>query len=393
MNMYRLFFILLCFVSVQFRHAKSLKDMSFGTEETLDIASWNIEWFPKNDNVTPDSVATIIEALDFDIIGIQEVDDTTVFKNMVATLEAYEAEFKTTYFAGLAYVYKPSTVELLDYYEIYSSNPYWNAFPRSPKVLEIMFQGEKVVVINNHFKCCGNGSLDLGDLDDEENRRLQASNLLKLYIETNFADDNVVLLGDLNDILTDDPQNNVFQEFLDEPDLYRFEDMAIAEGSSANWSYPSWPSHLDHILITNELFDDMENEQSEIQVIKVGDYMSGGFDEYDAKISDHRPVAIKIEFNETSSVGVEEDTNSVRLAAYPNPSAGEVYVKLDKEVQHAVLEIYSAGGSLIKSFHVDRFDGEILWNAKGLPAGVYYLKLMGDQGMFGQQKIVLQSTY
>ena len=35
--------------------------------------------------------------------------------------------------------------------------------------------------------------------------------------------------------------------------------MNIALGPSSNWSYPTWPSHLDHILISDEVFDEFEN--------------------------------------------------------------------------------------------------------------------------------------
>ena len=34
----------------------------------------------------------------------------------------------------------------------------------------------------------------------------------------------------------------------------QFGDYYIAEDPSALWSFPSWPSHIDHILVTNELF-------------------------------------------------------------------------------------------------------------------------------------------
>ena len=62
-------------------------------------------------------------------------------------------------------------------------------------------------------------------------------------------DKKVILLGDLNDILTDSPQNNIFNSFINDTTNYLFVDMDIAINSSSNWSYPSWPSHLDHILI------------------------------------------------------------------------------------------------------------------------------------------------
>ena len=32
--------------------AQDLEDLSFGTDNSLDIATWNIEWFPKNGQIT-----------------------------------------------------------------------------------------------------------------------------------------------------------------------------------------------------------------------------------------------------------------------------------------------------------------------------------------------------
>tara|TARA_B100000315_G_scaffold218843_1_gene220398 strand:- start:25365 stop:25961 length:597 start_codon:yes stop_codon:yes gene_type:complete len=137
--------------------------------------------------------------------------------------------------------------------------------------------------------------------------KLRLYPLLKEYIDTNFPNNNVIVLGDLNDILTDDSENNVFQMIINDTENYLFADMEIAEGSSSEWSYPWWPSHIDHILITNELFDEFENNSSEVQTIKIDEYMDGGFDEYYENISDHRPVAMKLEFITSSNGDVNED--------------------------------------------------------------------------------------
>ena len=163
------------------------------------------------------------------------------------------------------------------------------------------------IIINNHFKCCGDGIMNLDDLGDEETRRYTASNLLKEYIDTNLPNENVIVLGDLNDILTDVLANNVFQMIINDTENYLFADMEIAEGSSADWSYPWWPSHIDHILITNELFDELDNGGSAVQTIKIDEYMEGGFDDYYENISDHRPVALKIEFGTSNNGDVNQD--------------------------------------------------------------------------------------
>ena len=284
--------LLFIFISISF--LQDFDELYFGTDDALDIMTWNIEWFPKNGEITVDYVTQIIDALDMDILAIQELDDTVLFTQMLDNLIEYEGYFESAWFAGLAYIYKTETIEINDIYEIYTTSPYWSPFPRSPMVMDMNFMGENYIIINNHFKCCGDGNLNLNDDGDEETRRYIASNLLKEYIDDNFPTSNVIVLGDLNDELTDSSNNNVFQMFIDDAENYIFADIEIAEGSSSEWSFPNWPSHLDHILITNELFDVFDNNDSYVETIRIDDFMDGGFNEYDQNISDHRPVAIKL---------------------------------------------------------------------------------------------------
>ncbi|SVB40002.1 uncharacterized protein METZ01_LOCUS192856, partial [marine metagenome] len=231
-------------------NGQDLDELYFGTDETFEVMTWNIEWFPKNNQITVDYVTQIIQALDIDILAIQEVDGIDMFDQMLNGLPEYTGYLESAWFAGLAYIYKTEVIEINDIYEIYTTSPYWSAFPRSPMVMDLNFMGENIFIINNHFKCCGDGMMNLDDLGDEETRRYTASNLLKEYIDTNLPNENVIVLGDLNDILTDALENNVFQMIINDSENYLFADMEIAEGSSADWSYPTWPSHLDHILIT-----------------------------------------------------------------------------------------------------------------------------------------------
>tara|TARA_B100001250_G_scaffold366990_1_gene348723 strand:- start:56 stop:1081 length:1026 start_codon:yes stop_codon:yes gene_type:complete len=291
--MNKFFFIIL--ISHQLIVAQSLNDLFFGSDESLDLVSWNIEWFPKN-NSTSSYVQEILTNLDADIYALQEIEDTTLLKNIVSNIPNYDCHFKSSYYGGLAYIYNTNTIQVSSKYEIFTSSPYWNAFPRSPQVMEFTYLGNDYIIINNHFKCCGDGVLDLNNSNDEENRRFQAISYLKEFLDDNFLNANVILLGDLNDNLSDAVEHNVFQYFIDDNENYQFVDMQIAQGSSLEWSYPSWPSHLDHILISNELFEDFQNQNSLVSVIKIDDYM-GGWDNYDNNVSDHRPIGIKLEHN------------------------------------------------------------------------------------------------
>ena len=286
--------ILILFAFIAFSLSQDLDELYFGTDNDLDIMTWNIEWFPKNGQVTIDYVGQIIEALEIDVLAIQEVDDILSFNQVINGLDNYEGYLESSWFAGLAYIYNTQTVEINNIYEIYTSSPYWSPFPRSPMVMDMNFMNENYIIINNHFKCCGDDNMNLNDDDDEETRRYIASNLLKEYVDNYFPDSNVIILGDLNDELNDIPNDNVFQMILDDFENYFFTDMDIAQGNSAGWSYPSWPSHLDHILITNELFDN----NLYVEVIRIDDFMDGGFSQYDQNISDHRPVALKLSSEE-----------------------------------------------------------------------------------------------
>jgi endonuclease/exonuclease/phosphatase family metal-dependent hydrolase len=276
----------------------SLENLYFGTEKSFEVATWNLEHFPRNNDITISSVARAIRALDIDIIALQEIEGSTGFYSLVDSLDHYQGIRATSAYSGinLAFLYNTNSITIDSGYEILENER--RALPRSPLVLKGAWYGIPFIVINNHYKCCGDGVIEHGNAGDEEYRRFRASELLENYIQSHFDDQNVIVVGDFNDEITDHQNNNVFQPFINQPDAYLFTDMDIATGSSTLWSYPTWPSHIDHILISNELFDEFNDTGSDIQTIVIDNYLSGGWNEYAVKISDHRPVALKIYFSE-----------------------------------------------------------------------------------------------
>ncbi|MBT6162272.1 MAG: hypothetical protein HOH92_01110, partial [Crocinitomicaceae bacterium] len=263
------FLLLLTLLSPTVAKAQTLEDLEFGTPATLDVATWNIEWFPKNGTATIDRVKAIVQNLEIDLWGIQEIDDTTAFKSMIEDLDDYDYILMEGWFGGLVYVYNSSQIEVIEAFEIYTESPFWSPLPRSPLILHFSFNGEAFYAINNHFKCCGNGSIDWSDDGDEEMRRREACVLINEYIQEELSDDRVIILGDLNDLIQEAPANNVFEPFLELPEDYLFADMPIAQGPSSGWSFPGWPSHLDHLLISNELFTDFSASSTEVACLDI----------------------------------------------------------------------------------------------------------------------------
>ena len=172
----------------------------FTDNNSLDIITWNIENYPKH-NTTNDYLLKLIPLINADVIALQEINDKNLFDQMLNELEDYSGYYEPDWYQGLAYIYKKDVIQIIDIYEIFTSSPYWSAFPRSPMIMEMNFMNNNYFIINNHFKCCGDGNLNIYDDSDEENRRFNAINLLKEYIDTYLSYENVIILGDLNEQL------------------------------------------------------------------------------------------------------------------------------------------------------------------------------------------------
>lgn len=365
--------------------AQNFEDLNFGTDSTFEVITWNLEWFPKNGQTTMDYVSQIIQALDVDVIALQEIDNKSQFNNMVDNLEGWDGYYVNDNYLGLAYIYKSSTVEPMEIKEILTNKS--RELPRSPYVFSIYCHGQEIVLINNHFKCCGDGYLDPTDLWDEESRRIDGCILIEEYITNNHLFDRVIMLGDLNDDLTDDPENNVFSPFLDKPETYIFTDMQIAEGSSTGWSYPNWPSHLDHIMINNVLYNDIQGEDAVVTTIKLDNYFSGGFYEYDQDVSDHRPVGIKVKL--LDNFGISEDIiNNNHLTVYPNPFHENITIATNGSTGNARVEICNSLGIIVDIIQLDKNDQSLQWNAQHLPTGIYIARLISENQIISIRKII-----
>lgn len=200
---------------------------------------------------------------------------------------------------------------------------------------------------------------------------------------------NVFLVGDLNDMLTDIGNNNVFNVFLSEPESYKFADMSIAEGTPIDWSYPTWPSHLDHIMITNELFEAFNNENAVIQTMKIEEAYNNNFYEYEQIISDHRPVAIKIPPVQSSSVGSEQDATASPLQIFPNPCYGQAMILLDGTTASGTLEIFNLYGNMIHRAQIPADTQKWELNLNGIPNGTYQILLKKNHRNAGAGKLVI----
>jgi len=254
-----------------------------GEVETFELATWNIENFPQ-ENSTVELVSKIIAALDIDLFAIQEISDTSAFRDLMDLLPGYDG-----FFSGDSYswgyqktgiIYKRSIVSVSQIEQLFEDD--WYAFTRPPLKAHMVAQrnGRRFdfVLIVMHLKAGGD--------NDDFDRRRQAAEKLKAYLDNQLAtaeEKDYIVAGDWNDEIDDPPEDNAFTVFVDDSLNYRFLTAALA-GQVSSASYPRYGTLIDHILISQDAFSEYQGGQ--VKTLRLDQELANYLDE----VSDHRPV-------------------------------------------------------------------------------------------------------
>ena len=164
----------------------------------VEIITWNIKNFPISNN-TINYTNEIISDLLPDIIAFQEINDASAFNLLSNSLNAYEFISSGS---GLSLAVRSDIIDIVSWTTLFSNNGYEFAW-RYPLVVELNWScGTDAIslkIINIHLKS--------GSSSDDFERRYAASQLLSEYINDNL-NDNIILLGDYNDEITDSDNTN-----------------------------------------------------------------------------------------------------------------------------------------------------------------------------------------
>lgn len=252
-----------------------------GTDTTLEVATWNVQDFPRMGDSTVNRLRALMARLDLDIYALQEIADTLAFQRLLSTLPGYAGLYSRddygSFYLKTGVVYRTSVVSVSDVRQLF-----WGDVTRP--LLEMTVRADngsgtfdfKLVVM--HLKA--------GGTSDDEAQRRTAIRLLKERIDEALAgtgEHEWVVVGDWNDRLDDPPQWNVFQPLLDDSLDYRFLTWPL-RGSSVNASHIGSGSLIDHLMITTAVNDEYEGGRT--MTLRLDDQLST----YPTLISDHRPV-------------------------------------------------------------------------------------------------------
>ena len=261
--------------------------LSVGKDNLLDIMTWNMERFPLKGDTTMKAVAELIQDLNVDIIGVQEIIKIGAFSEMMSWLPNYNFVLsKQSSFLEQAIIYKKNMFTVLAQDEPFAMDDYYFA-GRPPLVVDFLYHcgdvKKEICVVNMHLKCCGDGLY----------RRQQSMKQLHGFLKekSKKGKDNIIVVGDWNDQLQDTGIYQSFSPFINDQENFLFVTSTIVNDPNQQ-SYPSWPSFLDHIMIGRGYFDVFEKEGI-VRSVNLDEWI-GGWEEYESIISDHRPILLSI---------------------------------------------------------------------------------------------------
>jgi endonuclease/exonuclease/phosphatase family metal-dependent hydrolase len=255
-----------------------------GSEATLDVATWNVENFPR----TPASaslLADLIASMDLDLVAMQEVQDIAAWNELIDRLPDHDGVLSAhTYGDGtyqkVGFIYRTDRIQVGTVVLLFDQDGY--EFPRP--VLQVRMTADdgvhpplELLALALHLKA-GFGA------EDRARRELAIAMLEDHVAQTASAGTvgGLMVMGDFNEVITSTGGMTRFAPFLDAPELYDLHTDQLASDGAASF-LPSG-AILDHIITTASLADEFAGGQDRIPRL---DAQFGG---YTTSISDHLPV-------------------------------------------------------------------------------------------------------
>jgi hypothetical protein len=344
-------------------------------ENTLDIVSWNINWFgnpangfgPKDDDLAEQNIKKTMNRLDADIYVFIEVVDVQRFRRMIQSLDGYGVSISdycsnatdtlsSNYPSGqkIAYVFRKSLVESVQFRGLLrsSSTAYANwASGRLPYLMEAKiknsntFQGfqEPLYLIGLHGKA--------GDTEQDYLRRKAGAKELKDTLDQQFSKANVMIIGDYNDDLDETISKGTasrlssYDEIVkDSIDSDRYLALSLPLSRAKYNSVIGYQDVVDHVMISNEL----ENRyvKGSTQMLEE---IAQWIPEYATTTSDHYPLLLRL-----NSLSVQTPTREFKkdemsfFKIMGNPIAEILHLEITANAHPISIKIIQQDGKLVQ---------------------------------------------
>jgi len=312
----------------------ALTGSSFPKSETFDVACYNISFFGagSTNSATPEQIATqvgnistVMQKLNADVIGIEEMSNDAALAQLVATLPGYSSVVSNRWSYSfnppdpnfppqkIGFIYNTATMTLsseepprvmfeslydsarlnlpghrLTDYPTGTPSSFW-ASGRLPfmATFNATIDGvtKKVRVVVIHAKSGGD--------NDGYIRRQYDAKLLKDSLDAFYSNDKVIIVGDYNDRMVTSIYTGHVSSYLPfvNDTLVNYKILTYPLDQAGKTSFPGDNGMIDHITITNDILNEYIPNSTDIEDARtyIANYNS-------VTASDHLPVISRFQF-------------------------------------------------------------------------------------------------
>lgn len=372
---------------------------------TLDVVSWNLEWFgstsngPSNKDLQETNAKKILRYLNADLYGMVEVVDSMRFRRLVDSLGNNEYGFFISPFCSnnttgtgngwltgqkLGFIYRKSIFSNVRTRGLLrtSSTAYTNwASGRFPYMFSATATINSVSKDINFIVIHGKAGSTGSDYD----RRLAGAQELKDTLDAQFANTINIIIGDYNDALnttisTGSGPASSFQPIIaDSTDADHYKSITLPLGVAGQSSMINFPNVVDNHVISNEFTPFYVLHSAKIRndiTAVVPDYITTH------NTSDHYPV-----FSQFSLEGLITGLPPVitpdafGIQVNPNPFGAVLRLTATKPLTNLQIRLVNMQGQVMLSSNIGSLNSGTSYAPvfTDLPRGIYFLHVISKQ--------------
>lgn len=379
------------------------KSTAQSSPSTLDVISWNLEFFgapfnsgPLNKDLQEVNTKKLMRYFDADIYGLVEIVDTIHLRKLRDSLgtnfEYIIAPYSTDGAIGtngwrqsqkLAFLYKK---------DIFSNISTRGMMLTSPTAVSnwangrLPFLMKADATINGitktiHFIVLHGKA---GSTAADYNRRLAGTQELKDTLDAHFSSATTIIIGDYNDALIQTistgsgPQTSYQPIIADSTDTDHYKSITLPLALAGQSSMINFPNVVDNHVISNELTPFYVLNSAKVRTdvtLVVPDYITAH------NTSDHYPV-----FSQYSLAGIITSVPTVSptelgIKIFPNPFTEELAITTTKTINNVRLRLLSAQGQVLgtQSYEIISAGTTMKPSFNIVTKGVYFLQVETKQ--------------
>jgi hypothetical protein len=390
--------------------AMSLCSWAQSSATTLDVVSWNLEWFgsntegPADNDLQEANALRVLRILDADLYGMVEIVDTMRFRRLVDSLGPQYAFVIAPYCSGNATGAGSSWMTCQKLAFIYNRTLFSNVRARgmmrnSPSAYNNWASGRLPFLLNadvtinnttrnmNFILIHGKAGASVSDY----NRRRDGAQELKDTLDAHFSSQVNFIIGDYNDALntticTDCGTNiSSFDVIVrDSTDNDHYKSVTLPLSAAGQSSMTNYPNVVDNHVVSNEVATGYIAGSARIRTDIAATIIN-----YGHTTSDHYPVSSHYTITGMTTGLPHITARDAGIEVFPIPFQRKLELRFSRTASNVTIRLTDVTGRILHSQVLRTLvpSTSVVLPTAALTAGIYFIVIRSSLG-FSTVKVV-----